>query len=427
MPARRRLWWWLWMPVSLFLNIRRSMTGASASLLLVAIISLNIVWGYPWMGMFSATTTLLVVGIAANRLFGPRLVVQLSPPTYAVLGEAFSVTMHLNHRGHLPTFDNRIGFVSQRPKLGASRRPSSSQESIAPCDQQSSQLIPFIDAKSRLQTHLTLRGSRRGIHHLPPVESRTLFPFHLFKCRRRWHSHSNIAIAPKPLDADDDPMFGRLMDQMNRWTQRWRAGDSFDFAGNREYVFGMPVRRWDFRSWARLGRPIVQEFQSPSMRIVTIVVDASLDHDRSINNQKQHFEQLLRWVVTAVEHWSRLSVATRMYISSDSAESFLDADYQGVSELPKLMVQLAGATMIEAKESEQRIETVLGGVDINSVILFTAHDRGRNDHNIKYGKADQNNDDREGLMGQVQIVRYDPIADPQHNASREPAMKETAS
>ncbi|KAA1261202.1 hypothetical protein LF1_37480 [Rubripirellula obstinata] len=394
------------MPVSLLVGIRRSMTGASASLLLIAIVSLNIVWGYPWMGMFAATSTMLVIGIIVNRLLGPRLAVQLSLPNYAVSGDSFSVTMHLHHRGRLPTFDNRIGFENQPSRLLSNR-----ERSIVPCDQQSFQMVPFIEANGRLQTHVSLKGFRRGIHILPPVEATTLFPFHLFECKRAWDGNASIAIAPAPLDRDKDVMCGALIDQISRWTRRWQSGDSFDFAGNREYEVGMPVRRWDFRSWARLGRPIVQEFQSPSTRMATIIVDSSVDtsihSDKSVKEQEADFEQLLRWVATAIEHWSRLSVATRMYVSSEPASAFLGSDYLGVSDLPKLMVQLAAATMIEANESERRIETVLGNVDPKSVILFTVRKRfGPNQGDQDVGMTHQT-EYRDSSIGQVNIVRYE--------------------
>lgn len=430
MHFARRILWWLWMPVSrplsLMLGIRRSMTGASASLLLIAIISLNIVWGYPWMGMFAATSTMLVVGIVANQLFGPRLAAELSPPSHAVLGESFSVTMHLHHRGWLPTFDNRIGFKKKLFQFGAKRQPP-----ITPCDQQSFQLIPFIEADGRLQTHVSLIGSKRGIHPLPAVEARTLFPFHLFECRRAWDGNATIAISPAPLDRENDPLSGRLMDQISRWTQRWQAGDSFDFAGNREYEVGMPVRRWDFRSWARLGRPIVQEFQSPSTRIATIIVDASVDtsihRTQSIKEQEDDFEQLLRWVATAIEHWGRVSVATRMYVSSDPAASFLDADYLGVSELPKLMVQLASAKMIEAVESTHRIETVLGDIDPGTVILFTARSQFGRDQRAENDSIDRSFEQQEGLIDQVNIVRYESKSKLRKNAFAKSATMETVS
>ncbi len=41
-------------PFTLSLSVRRSMTGASATLLVIGIVTLNIIWGYPWVGMFSS-------------------------------------------------------------------------------------------------------------------------------------------------------------------------------------------------------------------------------------------------------------------------------------------------------------------------------------------------------------------------------------
>jgi uncharacterized protein (DUF58 family) len=52
-----------------------------------------------------------------------------------------------------------------------------------------------------------------------------------------------------------------------------RGGDYF---GSREYVPGMPVRRWDYSSWARLGQPVVRELADPQQPTAAIVVDTCL-------------------------------------------------------------------------------------------------------------------------------------------------------
>ncbi|MCG8648681.1 MAG: DUF58 domain-containing protein, partial [Pirellulales bacterium] len=62
-------------PLWMFLSVRRSMTAASVSALLIGIITLNIVWGYPWTGMFSASLSMLTIGWIVNRLMHPRLAV----------------------------------------------------------------------------------------------------------------------------------------------------------------------------------------------------------------------------------------------------------------------------------------------------------------------------------------------------------------
>lgn len=382
MPFLHRVQSWLWMPARGLLAVRRSITAASASLLLIAIISLNIVWGYPWLGTFAATTAMMIVGFTANRLFGPRLQLQISPPNYAVVGEAFPVTMHLHHRGFLPTFDNKLAF-HQRKKSWFGNE----EWVVKPSDRNGSRWLPCIQAGQRMQTEISLVGSRRGIHPLPKVESKTCFPFHLFECQRIYSSGSNIAIAPAPLDRDTDPRCGQLIDQIKDQSQAWLAGDSYDYAGNREYQVGMPVRRWDFRSWARLGRPIVQEFQSPSNQTVTLILDASIEHGNlffstpltravtgkqdKLSTTNHDFEELLRWVATAIDHFSRTNIAMQVYLSCNSAESFLQADHQGVIDLPSMLVQLACVEVIDHQQSQKRIEQVLVDLDPKTVFLFT--------------------------------------------------------
>ncbi len=69
-----------------------------------------------------------------------------------------------------------------------------------------------------------------------------------------------------------------MLDAFGGWSHKLLSGDALDYTGSREYQVGMPVRRWDFTSWARLGRPIVREFQSPSIQLVTLIVDTSREH-----------------------------------------------------------------------------------------------------------------------------------------------------
>ena len=54
---------------------------------------------------------------------------------------------------------------------------------------------------------------------------------------------------------------------------RPRAGDSSEYLGSRDYQPGMRVRRWDYRSWARLGRPVVREYEEPQRKSIVLIVD----------------------------------------------------------------------------------------------------------------------------------------------------------
>jgi uncharacterized protein (DUF58 family) len=51
------------------------------------------------------------------------------------------------------------------------------------------------------------------------------------------------------------------------------VGESLEYIGNREYRPGDPTRRIDFRSWARLAKPIVREYQEEYYCRLALVLD----------------------------------------------------------------------------------------------------------------------------------------------------------
>ena len=54
------------------------------------------------------------------------------------------------------------------------------------------------------------------------------------------------------------------------------VGDSLEFVGTREYREGDPPRKIDWRSYARLGRPVVKEYQEEYFSRIALVLDTYL-------------------------------------------------------------------------------------------------------------------------------------------------------
>ena len=97
-------------PLRLLASIRRSMTAASVTLLLIGIITLNIIWGYPWSGLFSACMSMLFVGWTISRIMRPNLEIGFSLPNSSTAGQPFSVVTHVKNRGRLPAMDLSVAF-----------------------------------------------------------------------------------------------------------------------------------------------------------------------------------------------------------------------------------------------------------------------------------------------------------------------------
>lgn len=366
-------------PVLLLLSIRRSMTAASVTLLLFGIVSLNIVWGYPWLGPFSAIVTLLVAGWACNRVLRPRLDYQFTLPNHSPSGEPLEVVIGMHNPSSLPALEMSVGFDA---KSSASRWGAKSN---APFEIDASPAaISILRPGDRHSKPVRLVGHGRGWHRLPDVIATSMFPFHLFRSTQRFRPTTEIAITPRPLTGDEDPIARGLMDTLGGWTFRLTGGDALDYTGSREYEVGMPVRRWDFVSWARLGRPIVQEFSAPSVQLVTILVDTSCDQrnpNQVVRSREARLhqagddallERVLSLAATAVNELCRRRVRTRLFVTSESIETFAAARHvTAMTESEPMLIQLASATEATATDSDQRMMDVLEQLGRSPVLLIS--------------------------------------------------------
>lgn len=392
-------------PVLLVLSIRRSMTAASVTLLLFGIVSLNIVWGYPWLGPFSAILTMLVAGWLCNRILRPRLEYQFTLPNHSPSGEPLQIVVGMHNPSSLPAMEMSVGLDATASQSRWNARPSG--RFVIESD---AATIPILRPGQRTTTTIRVVGHGRGWHRLPDVVAVSMFPFHLFRSTQRFKPTTEIAITPRPLTGDEDTVARSLIDTLGGWTFRLTGGDALDYTGNREYVVGMPVRRWDFVAWARLGRPIVQEFSAPSVQLVTIMVDtsndenspAASDHSPSTREPGSRepgsrdagsgdagkaavrggradraaddamLERVLSLAATAVNELCRRRVRTRTFVTSEPIETFAAAWHvHAVTESEPMLIQLASATPTTAAQSDQRMVQLLEQLGRSPVLMIS--------------------------------------------------------
>ncbi len=120
---------------------------------------------------------------------------------------------------------------------------------------------------------VTIEANRRGEFVLPDIRVHSTFPFNLMRFGKAKVEAHRLTVLPH---------FHRLEDFRLPFSMRYqpggialenRLGDSPEYIGNREYVAGEPVRRLDFRAWARVGKPVVKEYQDEYCSRVAIVLD----------------------------------------------------------------------------------------------------------------------------------------------------------
>ncbi|WDQ16917.1 DUF58 domain-containing protein [Rhodopirellula sp. P2] len=341
-------------PIGWWLALRRSLTGGSVTLLLIGIVSMNIVWGYPWMGMFASCFAMFVVGWGINRVMSPRLKATLDVPLAVRAGEEFVARVSLIHQGRLPALSLSVG-------LDPNRRKSSRGDLQITVDAAAKQWIPEIAPGETATTNQSLTFLRRGVHVMPPVRVESLFPFHLFRSTQWIDSGESMVITPRRLDWDSDISWQAIHTSLRGLAVGLSQGDHQHYVGSREYRAGMPVRRWDFASWARLGKPILREFNSAAKQTVTVFIDTTPGEA----DTRAIFAS--RWRRLSADE--DVSLERLLSIASAGLETLVGANVQ-----VRLVVPWQAPSVIQSQERNGNLRSVLceGASDPTPLLMALA-------------------------------------------------------
>jgi uncharacterized protein (DUF58 family) len=154
---------------------------------------------------------------------------------------------------------------------------------------------------------LTVRPTRRGVFRLPEVKVTSTFPLNLFRFQRSHNLQGEVIVTPAYRPLAQFGIVQRLGGSHAEQLTGSRAGGSEDYLGNREYLPGLPVRRWDYCSWARLGRPVVREYQNEGQATATLVVDTFRDVPSAAGEGSESFEGLLSLAASVSDALARAS------------------------------------------------------------------------------------------------------------------------
>ena len=226
---------------------------------IMGVIALNIRYSQTYV-LFSALTGLLLAAMIMRsrfRLDGVSMEVSAAPRVTVNQEATFSVRLHnggqrahqaLQVEGPFLPWD---GSYAEDEKRGVRHLPPNGQASL----------------------RLRASFAERGEHHLDPFTVRALVPLGVTSSTPVQSRGVRFMVVPRiaPVVRLDTPMSQRY--QPGGVALASRTGESMELMGVRPYRPGDPIRDLHARSWARLGQPVVREYQQEYFSRVGVVLD----------------------------------------------------------------------------------------------------------------------------------------------------------
>ena len=217
--------------------------------------------------IFCALVALTLVALVGGFMSIPIVRIEGLLPSRMVAGESVSVDLVVTNRSKWRTiYDVGVALFELPPAIEHTNRD---------------RVIPAIPKNESRVVSMTLLPRRRGLYELSAFRGFTTFPFNLFRIGMPGRGERpTMLVLPSfyPLESVNVPTTMRYQPGGIALTSN--VGESPEYIGNREYLPGEPVRRMDFRSWARLGRPVVREYQEEFYCRVGLIVDTFVTKDR---------------------------------------------------------------------------------------------------------------------------------------------------
>jgi uncharacterized protein (DUF58 family) len=231
---------------------------------------------------FAFLVALLAVALGSSFFFRGRFAVERRLPRYGTAGEPLPYRLsveNLTERLHAglvvvealadprPTieelrdsrepgeerrnwFDRTVGYPRWSWLIAQNRQADAREVALPP-----------LSPRSRIDVSPEIVPARRGHLRLTGTTIARPDPFGLFKACVTLPAPGSVLVLPKRYPLPRLALPGRRRYQRGGVSLATSVGDSEEFAALRDYRPGDALRRVHWRSWARLGKPIVKEYQ----------------------------------------------------------------------------------------------------------------------------------------------------------------------
>lgn len=233
--------------------------------------------------IFTVLLALLMAAFVLSQFGSTPASVQVHVPLSLTVGERFSlhftvrnlsnalldgVTLHIQLADPRPTlaeFRSRLRFPSYRGwmVLIATNRVATIDEAV----------VPPLPARAEVDVVAHGRALRRGRLRITAIAIARAEALGLMRRLLPAHGSIDICVLPKRYALPTLTLPGSRHHQPGGLPQGSSVGDSQEFAGLRDYRPGDALQRIHWRSFARVGKPVVREYQDEFVARHALILD----------------------------------------------------------------------------------------------------------------------------------------------------------
>lgn len=211
-----------------------------------------------WAGL----SALVLVSLVLSRLYPARdLRLAVALPRRVTVGEEIVFTVILKNEGPR----DLVGLRVLGPFLPWDGTWTGARGAVA-----------VLPQAGEARVVLRARFRERGEHHLDPFRAHLLVPLGLAHGPAVYSEGSKFLVVPRPARVVRMRLPMGQRHQPGGMLLASKTGDAMEICGVRPYRVGDPVRDLHARSWARVGFPVVREYQQEYFSRVGVVVDTDL-------------------------------------------------------------------------------------------------------------------------------------------------------
>jgi len=233
-------------------------------------------------------------------------------------------------------------------------------------------VVPTLLPRGRAEVPVMLMPLRRGVLRFHGATFGRTDPMGLFRSFARVKHPETTLILPKRYALPDLALPGSMKYQEGGVALASNIGRSEEFVSLREYRRGDPLRRIHWRSWAKVGRPIVKECEDEFFVRHALILDTFTKHDYS-----EVFEEAVSVAASfACTVVSQESILDLLFVG---VEAYCFTAGRGLAHADQMLEVLAAVRRCAGRPFEHLETAVLNHVNVVSgcICVFIAWDEPR--------------------------------------------------